>query len=66
MSAPRGRAGIPVRRTRLPCPHCDERVELSRMRAHLREMHQVGSSDLEGDLLAARRAGRRASRGTSR
>jgi hypothetical protein len=51
-----------MRRTRVPCPRCGERIELSRMRIHLREFHQVGSSDLESTFLSARKAARRASR----
>jgi len=58
-------AGL-ARRSRVPCPRCGERIELSRMRAHLRESHQVGSADLEGAFLVVRRAARRSSRSVRR
>ncbi|MCI4367157.1 MAG: hypothetical protein L3K08_05350 [Thermoplasmata archaeon] len=51
-----------MRRSRQPCPRCGERIELSRMRAHLRESHQVGSADLESTFLSVRKAARRTSR----
>jgi len=54
-------AGL-MRRSRVPCPRCGERIELSRMRAHLREAHQVGSADLESAFLTVRKAARRTSR----
>lgn len=54
------------RRSRLPCPRCGARVELSRMRAHLREIHQVGSADLDAAFLSARKAARRSTRSARR
>ncbi|HTT35952.1 MAG TPA: hypothetical protein VMH78_08835 [Thermoplasmata archaeon] len=50
------------RRTRVPCRYCGRPVEIARMRAHLREAHQLMSSELETSLLDARRAARRAGR----
>jgi adenine-specific DNA methylase len=50
------------RRTRVPCPRCGQSIELSRLRAHLRDQHQTTSSELDSTFLAARRQARRASR----
>ena len=47
------------RRARVGCPHCGVLVEIARMRAHLRDAHQVGSAELETSLLTARRQARR-------
>jgi hypothetical protein len=62
MQAVASRYAPPMRRARVPCPRCGERIELSRMRIHLREYHQVGSADLESTFLSARKAARRGSR----
>jgi hypothetical protein len=51
-----------VRRARVACPRCGQRIELSGMRAHLRAFHQVGSAELETSFLSARKAARRATR----
>jgi len=50
------------RRARVPCPRCGQAIELSRLRAHLREQHQTTSSELDATFLAARREARRAAR----
>lgn len=55
-------SAMAMRRARVPCPRCGERIELSRMRIHLREYHQVGSADLESTFLSARKAARKGSR----
>jgi hypothetical protein len=60
------RDGLANRRSRVECPHCGATIELSRMRAHLREAHQVGSAELETTLLTARRQARRGGRGIRR
>jgi hypothetical protein len=54
------------RRARVACPHCGQTIEFARMRAHLREAHQVGSAELETTLLTARRQARRGGRGVRR
>ncbi|HXQ48636.1 MAG TPA: hypothetical protein VN842_02505 [Thermoplasmata archaeon] len=56
------REGLANRRGRVACPHCGQTIEFARMRAHLREAHQVGSAELETTLLAARRQARRGGR----
>ncbi|HEV8050074.1 MAG TPA: hypothetical protein VGP88_05730 [Thermoplasmata archaeon] len=50
------------RRTRVVCPRCGQAIELSRLRAHLREQHQTTSSELDSTFLRARREARRAAR----
>jgi hypothetical protein len=60
------RDGLVNRRARVDCPHCGQAIEIARMRAHLREAHQVGSAELETTLLTARRQARRGSRGVRR
>lgn len=57
-----GRDAASIRRARVACPRCGARVELSRMRVHLREAHQVGSADLDANFLTARRAAQRGAR----
>jgi hypothetical protein len=37
-------------------------IDLSRMRAHLRDVHRVGSAELETSFLSARKEARRAVR----
>jgi|GEM_PF-447809 len=54
------------RRARVPCRYCGRQVELARMRAHLRDAHQLGSAELETSFLDARRAARRTQRATRR
>ena len=54
------------RRGRAQCPRCGAPVELGRMRAHLRDAHQMVSSDVETQLLTARRLARRSGRLTAR
>jgi hypothetical protein len=61
-----GRDGASMRRARVACPRCGERVELARMRVHLREAHQIGSADLDASFLSARRAAQRGTRPTRR
>lgn len=55
-----------VRRTRVACPRCGEPIDIGRMRAHLREVHQVGAAELEATFLTARRAARRNARSAVR
>ncbi|HZY92477.1 MAG TPA: hypothetical protein VFG07_06880 [Thermoplasmata archaeon] len=50
------------RRARVPCRFCGQPVELARMRAHLRDQHQLGSSELESSFLEARKVARRSAR----
>ena len=50
------------RRARVSCPRCGMPIEIVRMRAHLRDAHQVGSAELETSLLSARREARKSSR----
>jgi hypothetical protein len=54
------------RRVRVPCPRCGEPVELSRLRSHLRDAHQVVSADVESSFLTARRGARRSKRSVRR
>lgn len=54
------------RRARVPCRLCGRKIELSGMRAHLREAHQMGSAELETSFLVARREARRGARTTRR
>ncbi len=56
------RDALLARRARIACPHCRQPVELSGLRRHLREVHQVGSVQLEAALVAARLEARRAGR----
>ncbi|MCI4370004.1 MAG: hypothetical protein L3J81_01580 [Thermoplasmata archaeon] len=51
-----------TRRARVPCPRCGQPIELSRLRAHLRDQHQTTSSELDATFLEARRGARRAAR----
>ncbi|MFI5417644.1 MAG: hypothetical protein ACHQ2Y_01920 [Candidatus Lutacidiplasmatales archaeon] len=62
MHSPFSREAQGGRRARLNCPRCGEPVELVRLRAHLREAHQVSSADLDSTFLEARREVRRGSR----
>jgi len=60
-------SGVPreaalTRRGRVPCPRCGVPVEIVRMRAHLRDAHQMPSAELETSLLSARRQARRSGR----
>jgi hypothetical protein len=50
------------RRARVACPRCGQSIELSRLRAHLRDQHQATSSELDATFLSARRQARRAAR----
>lgn len=50
------------RRARVPCRFCSVPIELSRMRAHLRQEHQLGSAELETTFLEARKTARRSIR----
>ena len=54
------------RRARVPCRFCGQMVDLTRMRGHLREAHQLGSAELESSFLDARRTARRAVRALRR
>ncbi|MCI4361303.1 MAG: hypothetical protein L3J91_06320 [Thermoplasmata archaeon] len=60
------REALVNRRARVACPQCGQPIEFSRMRAHLREAHHVGSAELETTLLAARRQARRGGRAIRR
>ncbi len=66
MQSGASREAVLVRRARVSCPHCGAPIDLARMRAHLREAHQVNSADLESTFLSARREARRASRSARR
>jgi hypothetical protein len=44
-----------VRRSRVACPACDETIEFTRLREHLRNAHQMGSAQLETAILTARK-----------
>jgi hypothetical protein len=66
MQSGASREAILVRRARVTCPHCGTSIDLVRMRAHLREAHQVSSAELEATLLTARREARRATRSSRR
>jgi hypothetical protein len=54
------------RRARVSCRYCGQLIELSRMRTHLRDAHQLVSSDLESSFLKARREARRSTRSIRR
>ena len=56
------RDALLARRTRVLCPQCRLPIELSGLRRHLREVHQVGSAALESALVAARLEARRTGR----
>jgi hypothetical protein len=56
------REAIGGRRARVPCRFCGQPIELSRMRSHLREAHQLGSAELETSFLEARKSARRSVR----
>ena len=60
------REALLSRRGRVTCPRCGAAVELGRMRAHLRDAHQLVSSDVEASLLNARRQARRTGRSAVR
>lgn len=66
MQAGLARDALLTRRGRVACPRCGLPVDLARMRGHLREHHQLISSDVETDLLAARRSARRTGRNALR
>jgi hypothetical protein len=61
-----GRDARASRRSRVSCPKCGALVELSRMRMHLREAHQVGAAELETRILSARKDALRALRASRR
>ncbi|HYK92665.1 MAG TPA: hypothetical protein VEY07_01310 [Thermoplasmata archaeon] len=54
------------RRARVPCRYCGQPIEIARMRAHLRDAHQLGSAELETSFLEARKVARRSARATPR
>jgi hypothetical protein len=54
------------RRARTACPRCGLLFELSRMRMHLREQHQLDSARVETEFLSARRGALRGGRGHRR
>ncbi|MCI4328950.1 MAG: hypothetical protein L3J86_05135 [Thermoplasmata archaeon] len=66
MQSGSAREALLTRRARVACPRCGVAVEIVRMRAHLREAHQVGAAELETSFLTARREARRASRSARR
>lgn len=66
MQSGAAREALLTRRARVACPRCGQAVEIIRMRAHLRDAHQVGSVELESSFLSARREARRASRSARR
>jgi hypothetical protein len=55
-----------LRRSRLPCRVCGQSIELVRLRAHLREAHQVNAAELESLYLDARKTARRSTRSQRR
>ena len=57
-----GRDALSLRRARVACARCGMTIDLSRMRAHLRDVHRVGSAELETSFLSARKEARRAVR----
>ena len=50
------------RRGRVGCPRCGRVLDMTRMRAHLREMHELGAAEVDTLLLQARREARRGMR----
>ncbi len=54
------------RRARAACRFCGRFIELSRMRSHLRAVHDLGSAELENLFLEARKSARRTSRAYQR
>jgi hypothetical protein len=60
---PRDREVMTRRRSRVGCPVCGQFVDLTRLRGHLRERHQMESGQLDRALTEARRS---ALRGRSR
>jgi hypothetical protein len=62
MQSGASREALLSRRARVACPHCGVALEITRLRAHLREAHRVASAELEVSLLSARRQARRSMR----
>jgi hypothetical protein len=62
MQATGSRETAAGRRTRVRCPRCGQPIELSRLRAHLRDQHQTTASELDANFLAARRQAQRTAR----
>jgi hypothetical protein len=52
---PRERDLVPRRRARVECALCGRFVDLTRLRAHLREIHRLESARLDQILAEARR-----------
>ena len=66
MQAGLARDALLARRGRVQCPRCGLSVDIARMRAHLRDAHQMVSSEVEVHVLNARRLARRSGRLTVR
>jgi hypothetical protein len=54
-----------TRRLRVTCKHCSTSIDIARLKGHLRSAHQLGSTEVETDYLAALMDVRRARRSRS-